>query len=257
MLLNFSSYGAAAPVSPSVPINSKTASGIAALCLKQLLFPCSLTTLDGFCDTAGVYLQLFDSITAPISTTTVPLASFQVANAGPLPSIFATLQPLTFVNGLYIAVSSTATVYTASAAVFSVFGTVEAQMQLAPLALTTGGDLTTGVFKRGFSRPGTLGTNDLRLFEALVINGIAAKCWLQLHHVASGSLQDGDVPEFVLPLLQSTATQLFNFGTEGLILDTPSTGGAEDWTIAVSSTVNTFTATAASSKIKLRYGGSV
>ena len=73
------------------------------------LFRCTLADLNGNIAAGGKWLQLHD-VAAALAGGEVPLMSFNAgAGAGPLPSLFQTLGPITFNNGMTIAVSSTET----------------------------------------------------------------------------------------------------------------------------------------------------
>src|SRR5437867_2790055 len=84
---------------------------------------CNLVNLDGNVAAAG-YFQLFDLATAP-STGAVPLKSFTIGAAGPLPSLFQALGPIPLTNGLVCAMSSAKQTYVAVATAFDVFGEIE------------------------------------------------------------------------------------------------------------------------------------
>lgn len=191
---SFSSY---ANVAPTVPFSKS----------------CNLCDLDGNSAGAG-WLQLHDLAAASslASGTTVPLASRRVAAAGPIPSMFETIGPITFKNGLCIALSSTQTVYTAVATAFDVFGDIETyeldETDVPGLSTTTVGDTSSNV--TGLTVWADDATNQglHSLREILVTNGSAAIRYLQLFTV---SPSDGDIPlrTFTFALSQ---TRTLRFG---------------------------------------------
>jgi hypothetical protein len=85
---------------------------------------CDLVSLDGYAAGAG-YLQLFNlAAVADLAGGTVPIKSFRVGGAGPLPSLLA-FQPISFIKGLVVAFSSTAGTYTADATSFTIEGDLD------------------------------------------------------------------------------------------------------------------------------------
>lgn len=105
---------------------------------------CNLITLDGnYAGAGNEYLQIHDK--ASVATVgNVPIASFLLSAAGPLPSIFEALGPIGLTLGLSIGISTTEATYTASASSYSIFGNVEEwETQISGLSIA--GDLTTGI----------------------------------------------------------------------------------------------------------------
>ena len=113
-------------------------------------FNCALCNIDGYAAASG-WLQFHDlASTASLSSgVTVPMRSYYVSAAGPLPSISESAGgPITFFNGLCIAFSSTEGVYTAVGTSYDVFGEIdEYEIPITSLmgTITSAGDRTTTV----------------------------------------------------------------------------------------------------------------
>lgn len=87
--------------------------------------PCVLTNIDGnYGGSGSEYLQIFDKATAAVAND-VPIASFLLSAAGPLPSIFETIAANVFALGLSVGISTVNEKYTASASAFDIFGAYE------------------------------------------------------------------------------------------------------------------------------------
>lgn len=180
--------------------------------------PCSLVNLDGYALGVG-YLQIFDlSATAQlVSGVTVPLKSFQVMAAGPLPSLFGELGPILLSAGLCVAFSSTGPVYTAVATSYSVFG------EIAEFENRLEGDNTTTTTANDTLVVWSQATGPKHLMRLDIVNAAApaTKRWLVIF------ADDATVkkPALIMPLFYIGAAGItviiarpsFVFGDNGLV----------------------------------------
>jgi len=202
--------------------------------------PVTLVNLDGYAAGAG-WLQLFDSTTAPTTEVTVPLKSFNVAAAGPLPSLFSTLGPIEFKNGLYIALSSTEAVYTAVNTNYDVFGEVEEYRAAYPGSSSF--DSVTGVLTQQ-AWADSAGPKRLLTLEVFNLEpGVR-----YVHIFAKDSVADGDVPLLSLPIAPS-ATKTWDFGNGYSPIRVSGTTVNDGCTIGFSTTGPTFTGITSSGAI--------
>lgn len=159
--------------------------------------PCTLVQLDGNYGGGGSeYLQIFDKATVAVAND-VPVASFLLSGAGPLPSIFETISTLPLANGLSIGISSTNEKYTASASAFDVFGATEGIIELPEgyLTATSTGSVTLDVW--------TTGNHKLLRFS--VFNNETIPTWLMIFANSTLANQDGSIPMAVFGTLDGTA----------------------------------------------------
>lgn len=217
----------------------------------QSLFtiPCTLIKLDGnYTGSGSEFLQIFDKASVAVAND-IPIASFTLTGAGPLPSIFETMGAVPLLLGLSIGISSVNEKYTASASGFDVFGGIS-EPELPATGTTTVGDLTTGVlYKQVWSEA----TGPKSLLEMDIINGEGAVAYALLF--AKDTINDGDVPIEAFTLLNNSSVQTFNFGRNGRAVQqftTPSTLRI-GCGIIISSTANVLTSGGVSNKIRAIY----
>lgn len=170
----------------------------------QSLFtvPCTLIKLDGnYTGSGGEYLQIFDKATAAAAND-VPIASFVLSGAGPLPSIFETMGAVSMLNGLSIGISTVNEKYTASASSYDIFGGI-ALMEL-PVTETAVGP--TDVFSTGLLDvwDATLAGGIPKLSRIVYTNGApaATKRWLVVY--AATASDTDSTPLLILPMFKST-----------------------------------------------------
>lgn len=191
----FKSFGNTAPVVP-------------------FAFPVSLVDMNGYAAGAG-WLQIHDSATV-VGGAEVPIASFYVAGAGPLPSIFQTLGPLTLLKGLCIAFSSTEATYTALATSYDIFGDVDEYEGIDPYLITgasTVGDRTTGVNSLQVWSEATGLSDNPYLISVYATNSALVAQYLMLF--STDAAADGSIPLVTLTIPASSSRTL-NFGPNGL-----------------------------------------
>lgn len=212
-------------------------------------FGVGLTNLDGIAAAAG-YFQLFDTKLALTSGVTVPLQSYRVAAAGPLVSIFQSIGPIPFANGLTVAMSSTDEVYTAVATEYSVFGEVEDYPDNT-VGATTVGDRTTSVGSLTVwaNTAATYGLNSLRRVRAENGTGDHAYILLFAHSPSAG-----DIP-IVSLRVPTEQVVTFSFGDSGIFPFTRTAAGVlrDGCYLVGSSTANVLTATTADWTIEAKY----
>jgi hypothetical protein len=203
-LRSFKAFTNVAPVSPSVLIDALGTT------TETLIRPCTLVALDGYAAAAG-WFQIFDLAVAPTTGVTVPLKSFNVSAAGPLPSLFQTLGPVVLNKGLYVAMSSTEAVYTAVATNFDVYGeVVEHELQLSGTSVA--GDLTTQI---DYRLVWTDGNGPKKLIRVDILpDGLTGTRYLMLLPVSAQTA--GQIPLAQWALTDSTSVQSLHFGVDGL-----------------------------------------
>lgn len=205
-LRSFAGYGNTAPYFPFVQGVSGVGAGKMAL---------SLVNLDGTTAAAG-FLQLFDRTSGNPTNGTVPLKSFDVTAAGPLPSLFSELAPITFVNGICIAMSSTQTTYTAVATAFDAFGEVEEWEGASPILIpnvNTAGDLVTGV---NLLQVWADGAGPKKLYQIDYINNNASPVYVAIFAAQLGA-SPAETPIYPLGFKVTGTTPVsFRFGRDGI-----------------------------------------
>jgi hypothetical protein len=177
------------------------------------LFPCFLADLDGNIAAGNKWLQLHD-VAVALAGGEVPLKSFNAgAAAGPLPSLFQQIGPVTFRNGLTIAISSTEATYTADATSYDVFGEIEEYepQNVDNLGTSTVGDLSTGVNALTVWADGA---GPKFLYKLVVSELVSAKHFVCINSRATFA-EDAD---FTLryPLTSGQGLTQLNFGVGGL-----------------------------------------
>lgn len=174
--------------------------------------PCDLVDLDGSVAAAG-WFQVFDLAAAP-SNGAVPLKSFDVLAAGPLPSLFQTLGPVSLLNGLVVAMSSTEATYTAVATNYDVYGEL-AEWEMPIPGLTTIGDLTTGLQVQQVWPESSGGTNTV--FQITAVNQTSGP-GVTLYAVvfATDGMNIATDKYYTILKLPPNSTQKFTFGDSGL-----------------------------------------
>lgn len=172
-------------------------------------FPCNLIDLDGNAAAAG-YLQLHDLAVAPANAA-VPLKSWTVAAAGPLPSIFETLAPVPLSKGLCLTMSSSEGTYTAVATSFDVFGEV-GEYEFPVFSTTDVGDLTTGQQTQQVWAEAA--SDSKRLLKATFVNQSASARWAALFATDGMSLTTEKIIQLIT--IPASATVPVNFGTPGI-----------------------------------------
>lgn len=170
--------------------------------------------IDGYCNGANTWLQLFDLTAAPAANA-VPYKSLQLFGNDGFSYVFSGKDELMFQNGIYVALSTSEVNYVADASGTLVSGDITLNnldhAAVAETALTTAGDLTTSVDSRTIWAH-ALGSSK-KLVRLDIINGTAAVAYLMLFCKAAPS--DGDKPVISIPLLQSSAVQVKHFGAPG------------------------------------------
>lgn len=219
-------------------------------------FPCSLVNCDGnYAGGGGEYFQIFDKATAPVAND-IPIKSYSLAGAGPLPSIFGELTPLNLTRGLGFGISSVNEKYTASASAYDVFGDIEAT-DLQPLINPAGtagvnftvvGDLTSNV------QTITAWTSAIhRLVQIDIITPTGGPWYLMIF---GGSIVDGlrSIIGGNNKLLAST-TYKFNYGNMGREIYQKSATGilVTNCQICISDTADVLTTTLDNHKIRAIY----
>jgi len=242
-LRSYKAYGNVAPVSPSYLIDAKGTT------TETCARPCTLATIDGVIAAAGKYLQLFDSAVAPTGGD-VPLRSWSVLLAGPLPSFFGQLGPISLAKGLFFAVSSTAGTYTADATSFDVEGEI-GEFEFQHSGDSVIGDLTTG---RDVLQVWSEATGPKRLTRVDITNGTGAAAYLMVF--ATDAAANGLKPIVSIPLLSTDTARQLNFGQLGLYPSREDSNGTVHigCRLAVSTTPTTLTASVgATNKIRAFY----
>ena len=189
--------------------------------------PCTLIQLDGnYTGGGGEYLQIFDKATAAAAND-VPIASFVLSAAGPLPSIFGVLGAVPLANGLSIGISTANEKYTASSSGFDIFGGVsEMELPQSATVTTYGPQDLSGV--AGYWEVFDTGTPK-RLYRVVFTNGApaATKTWLVICAEASAGTYIAPlkfVPLFTTANSDGTGTVtnrasgILSFGEGGLII---------------------------------------
>lgn len=172
-------------------------------------FPCVLCDLDGFVAAAG-WLQIHDNATGSL-TGAVPLKSFQITGAGPIPSLFQTLGGVTLFNGLTIAMSSTEGTYTAVGTSFDAFGEIDEYegIDVTRLGSSTVGDIST---PRNTLQVWANGTSPSKTLYKLIINEVmGAKRFVII--TATDTLPSS--PKYPAMPLAASSTLVLNFGDGG------------------------------------------
>jgi hypothetical protein len=105
--------------------------------------PCTLKRLDGYCNGANTSLMLFDLVTAPANNA-VPKKSLQVFGNDGFSYVFNGEDEVEFINGVWIATSTSEVNYVADAA-NKVSGDITVKTNFDATAFTSSGDYTTGI----------------------------------------------------------------------------------------------------------------
>lgn len=177
--------------------------------------PCHLVELDGnYAGSGNEYLQIFDKATAPVAND-VPIMSFALTAAGPLPSIFAVIGTLYFVNGFGVGISTTNEKYTASASAFDVFGATEltdipALTGTTAVTQGTATDIYTVFNEAGAGAP----EGPKNLVSAVAVNGEGATRYVFLYADATLATTEGSKPILQWKMLTGTTLKLW-FGVTG------------------------------------------
>lgn len=165
---------------------------------------------------AAGYLQVFDLALAPTAGL-VPKFSIVIQAGGTfpqgLPNLFETLGPITFVNGIWFAMSSTEATYTAAATNFDIFGDVaEWEQPTLPLTgFTVVGDLTTSVATQQVWAQAAGGTNALFMVE--FNNKAIVDLYALIYATDAMAAADRIVSIIKIP---ASSYKLVDFGSNGL-----------------------------------------
>lgn len=208
--------------------------------------PCTLIKLDGNYSGGGAeYLQIFDKATAAVAND-VPIASFVLGGAGPLPSIFETMGAVPLLLGLSIGISTVNEKYTASASAFDIFGGIEEQ-ELPVQELTSSTTANTSGVQLWSEAAGPK-----TLYSLNITNGTGLAAWVMIF--AHNTVVDGNTPRYVIPISNSSAIQPISFGAGGLqpreLLESLLKQGCS---VYISTTGNVLTQTAATNVITANY----
>lgn len=179
--------------------------------------PCNLVDLDGTTAGSGVWLQLFDvAATSAVVGGAIPFKTFDVAAAGPLPSVFQTLGPITFHFGCVVALSSTQDTYTAAANATDYIGEIEEWefpvtgytpgplgTYRAPASTTSNGVNTMTVWADG------AGPQKLVRLVITELLGNLQTVWIKTSSTENVGFYVGPLP--------ASATTTFDFGAGGIL----------------------------------------
>lgn len=171
--------------------------------------PCFLTSIDGYSAGAG-WLQIFDKSAALVNGD-IPLKSINLADAGPMPSLLYSGGPVTILNKLQIAFSSTDATYTAANTAFDIWGEVE-EFAGYSTVVNQNGLLNVSNAAVTELQIWAEAAGPLKLFRLVITNGGATTLYAQLF---ASDVIDGNYIPITQWKIIAGATVDLNFGPTG------------------------------------------